>query len=147
MPGFAETPISSSCQIPSSARNNTACPDENQIQETEASQSVLVKSQGKEQQEIQGDVPFADTLAKHLTKKVVGNKEQLKWNGGLNELMDFVTFVLKLEGINGNSRVGGKQKPDQPPHLKHTFQDSKLNITVVVKNVAVSRRAENDHRN
>ena len=74
---------------------------------------------------------FVDTLAKHLTKKVVvGKKEQLKWNGGLNELMEFVTSVLKLEGKWKQSRVRGKQKPDQPPHLKHTFQDSKLNITV-----------------
>ena len=90
----------------------------------------MVKGQGKEQQEIQGDVLFADTLAKYLTKKLVGNKEQLKWNGGLSELMDFVTFVLKPEGKWKQSRAGGKQKPDQPPHLKHTFQDSKLNITV-----------------
>ena len=44
--------------------------------------------------------------------------------------MDFVTFVLKLEGKWKQSRSGGKQKPDQPPHLKHTSQDSKLNITV-----------------
>ena len=36
--------------------DNNACPDENQIQETEASQSVLVNGQEKEQQEIQGDV-------------------------------------------------------------------------------------------
>ena len=91
---------------------------------------VLFKGQEKEQQEIQGDVVFADTLAKHPTKKVVGNKEQLKWNGGLSELQDFVTFVLKLEGKWSQSQVGGKQKPDQPPHLKHTFQDRKLNITV-----------------
>ena len=69
---------------------------------------------------MQGDVLFADTFAKHLTKEIVWNKEQLKWNGGLNELMDFVTFVLKLEGKWKQSRVGGKQKPDQPPHLKHT---------------------------
>ena len=88
---FATGTTSPSSQIPSSARNNTACPDENQIQETEASQSVLVKGQGKEQQEIQGDVLFADVLAKHLTKKV-GNKEQLKWNSGLNKLMDFVNL-------------------------------------------------------
>ena len=95
---FATGSISPSSQTPSSARNNTACPDENQIQETEAPQLVFVKGQEKEQQEIQGDVLFADTLAKHLTKKVVGNKQHLKWNGGLSELQDFVTFVLKLEG-------------------------------------------------
>ena len=39
---FSTRTISPSSQVPSSARNNTACPDENQIQETEASQSVLV---------------------------------------------------------------------------------------------------------
>ena len=66
---FATETISPSSQTPSSARNNTACPEENQIQETEAAQSVFVKGQEKEQQEIQGDVLFADTLAKHLTKK------------------------------------------------------------------------------
>ena len=57
---FATRTIIPSSQVPSSARNNTACPDENQIQETEASQSVLVKGQEKEQQEIQGDVLSAD---------------------------------------------------------------------------------------
>ena len=127
---FATGTISPSSQMPSSAGNNTACPDGNQIQETEASPSVLVQGQEKEQQEIQGNVVFADTLAKHLTKKVVGNKKQLKWNGSFNELQDFVTSVLKLEGKWKQCRVGGKQKPDQPSHLKHTFQDCKLNITV-----------------
>ena len=48
------------------------------MQETEASQSVWVKGQGKEQEEMQADVVSADTFAKHLTIKVVGNKEQLK---------------------------------------------------------------------
>ena len=49
---FATGTISPGSQLPSSARNNTACPDENQTQETEASQSVLVKGQKKEQQEM-----------------------------------------------------------------------------------------------
>ena len=38
---------------------------------------------------------FADTLLKHLELKQIGEKEQLKWNGKIRKLKDFVTLVLK----------------------------------------------------
>ena len=73
----------------------------------------------------QGDVLFADTLLKHLTrKKENGDKEQLKWYGDIKELEDFVTHILKMSGNWKQSKVGNKQKPDQLPSIKHTFQDN-----------------------
>ena len=41
---------------------------------------------------------FADTLLKHLELKQIGKKEQLKWNGKIRKLKNFVTLVLKSEG-------------------------------------------------
>ena len=41
---------------------------------------------------------FAYTLLKHLELKQNGEKEQLKWNGKIRELKDFVTLALKSEG-------------------------------------------------
>ena len=48
----------------------------------------------------------------------------------MTELQDFVTLVLKLTGNWKQSKVGGRPKADQPPALKHTFQDKKTNVTL-----------------
>ena len=82
-------------------------------------------------QSTQGDILYADLLIKYLVKKKdKGNKDQLKWNGNLTELQDFVTLVLKLTGNWKQSKVGGRPKADQPQALKHTFQDKKTNVTL-----------------
>ena len=74
-------------------------------------------------------VLFADTLLKHLArKKQKGDKEQLKWYGDIKELEDFVTHILKMSGNWKQSEVGNKQKPDQLPSIKHTFQDKNSNV-------------------
>ena len=51
-------------------------------------------------------VIFADTLLKHLERKQIGEKEQLKWNGKTCELKDFVTLVLKSEGKWSTKKYG-----------------------------------------
>ena len=72
-----------------------------------------------------------NTLLKHLArKKEKGDKEQLKWYGDIKELEDFVTHILKMSGNWKQSKVGNKQKPDQLPSIKHTFQDKKSNVTL-----------------
>ena len=49
---------------------------------------------------------FADTLLKHLVRKQIGEKEQLKWNGKIRELKDFVTLVLKSEDKWSTKKYG-----------------------------------------
>ena len=42
---------------------------------------------------------FGDTLLKYLDKvKAKADKEQLKWNGDLQQLKDFITLILNLRG-------------------------------------------------
>ena len=83
------------------------------------------------EQSTQGDILYTDLLIKYLTKrKDKGDKEQLKWIGNLKELQDFVALVLKLTGTWKQSKVGGRQKADQPPALKHTFHDKKTTVTI-----------------
>ena len=95
-------------------------------------------------QSTQGDILYADLLMKYLAKKKdKGDKEQLKWNGNLTELQDFVTLVLKLTGNWKQSKVGGRPKADQPPALKHTFQEKKnkcnTKLVVIIKNIKSAR--------
>ena len=83
------------------------------------------------EQSTQGHILYADLLIKYLTKrKDKGDKKQLKWIGNLKELKDFVALVLKLTSTWKQSKVGGRQKADQPPALKHTFHDKKTTVTI-----------------
>ena len=42
---------------------------------------------------------FGDTLLKYLDKvKAKADKQQLKWNGDLQQLKDFITLILNLRG-------------------------------------------------
>ena len=93
---------------------------------------VDVQEYDTAEQSTQGDILYADLLIKYLTKrKDKGDKEQLKWIGNLKELQDFLlALVLKLTGTWKQSKVGGRQKADQPPALKHTFDDKKANVTI-----------------
>ena len=79
---------------------------------------VNVPEHDTAQQSTQGDILYADLLIKYLTKrKDKGDKEQPKWIRKLKELQDFVALVLKLTGTWKQSKVGGRQKADQPPAL------------------------------
>ena len=58
-----------------------------------------------------------DLQIKYLAKKKdKGDKEQLKWNGNLTELQDFVTLVLKLTGNWKQSKLGEDQRQTSPQH-------------------------------
>ena len=81
-------------------------------------------------QETQEGLIFADTLLKLLTKKKEKGKEHFKWNGDIEELQAFVTFILKLTGSWKQTIIGSKPKPDQLPTVKHTFQDKKIGVTL-----------------
>ena len=107
--------------------------EENPTQDNDESKDDISPADGSPASplQLQGDVLFADTLLKHLArKKEKGEKEQLKRYGDIKELEDFVTHILKMSGNWKQSKVGNKQKPDQLPSIKHTFQDKRSNVTL-----------------
>ena len=47
-----------------------------------------------------GEVKYADNLLKYISKRKTKGKanKQIKWDGTLQELHTFVSFILKLKG-------------------------------------------------
>ena len=65
-----------------------------------------------------GEVKCADNLLNYISKRKTKGKvnEQIKWDGALQELHAFVSFILKLKG---KLKMTGKGKS-----IKHTFEQT-----------------------
>ena len=51
------------------------------------------------QEEVEQDILlFEETLLNHIERRTTKRKQQLKWNGKVQELKEFVTLVLKASG-------------------------------------------------
>ena len=60
---------------------------------------------------------------KHLERRITKGKQQLKWNGKVQELKEFVTLVLKASGSWSMKKYAGKVN-------QHIFQEKKKSYTI-----------------
>ena len=64
----------------------------------------------KDCQEVEQDILLlGETLLKHLERRTTKGKQQLKWNGKVQELQEFVTLVLKASGSWSTRKYAGKK--------------------------------------
>ena len=66
---------------------------------------------------------FGETLLKRLERRTRKEKQQLKWNGKVQELKEFVTLVWKASGSWSTKNYAGKVN-------QHIFQEKKKSRTI-----------------
>ena len=76
------------------------------------------------QEEVEQDIlSFGETLLRHLERRIMKGKHQLKWNDKAQELKEFLALVLKASGSWSTKKYAGKAN-------QHIFQEKKKSYTI-----------------